>query len=348
MKAKRLLLVLSGLFLLLGLNGCGGGGGGGGESGQPLSVDPSSAAAHSSARTISPAADFPYQVTVLESLGEQCYAVALNDNQQVVGNYLDAANQLHAFIWDRQGVATLAQMAQVTAINHYGQAVGWLEDGRDQAYFYDSDGVLYYLPEMAGASRALAVNDLGQTAGRISGASEQAFFESEVGVEVVAPELMGYAVGLNESGEMLIKGLENDCIRSYLWSNGTLVDLGALGGEETQAEDINAAGQVVGWSQTATGATHAFLWEDGQMQDLGTLAGDFSAAVAINDRGQVLIKSSTVAEDRTLLYAEGRIVDLGNFGVDYAVAADINNFGEIVGWLQAADGSLRAFLAVPR
>ena len=65
----------------------------------------------------------------------------------------------------------------------------------------------------------------------------------------------------------------------------TRADLGTLGGEFSYAADINGADVIVGWSQTAAGATHAFRWSAGSgMVDLGTLPGDAtSRAVAILD-----------------------------------------------------------------
>lgn len=61
----------------------------------------------------------------------------------------------------------------------------------------------------------------------------------------------------------------------WFWQDGTMTDLGTLGGERSSwAYAINAAGQVVGWSRTAEGAEHAFLWQDGTTTDLGTLGGE--------------------------------------------------------------------------
>src|SRR4029453_11370728 len=45
-----------------------------------------------------------------------------------------------------------------------------------------------------------------------------------------------------------------------LWYQGTVIDLGTLGGEVSIANDINNRGQVTGNSQVASGAFRAFLW----------------------------------------------------------------------------------------
>jgi probable HAF family extracellular repeat protein len=70
----------------------------------------------------------------------------------------------------------------------------------------------------------------------------------------------------------------------------SITDLGILrGGTFNRAYHINNRGQVVGQSDTASGASHAFLWERGKMTDLGTLPGeDQGGAWDINDRGQAV------------------------------------------------------------
>src|SRR5580658_7644540 len=71
-----------------------------------------------------------------------------------------------------------------------------------------------------------------------------------------------------------------------------------VGGGSSQANAVNASGQVVGWYTLTGGAQHAFSWQAGIMVDLGTLGGglaDYSQAYALNDSGQVVGYSSVGA-----------------------------------------------------
>ena len=54
-------------------------------------------------------------------------------------------------------------------------------------------------------------------------------------------------------------------------SGVTVTDFGTLGGPESAATAINAAGQMVGWAETADGARHAFLCQAGAGSDVATL-----------------------------------------------------------------------------
>jgi probable HAF family extracellular repeat protein len=49
---------------------------------------------------------------------------------------------------------------------------------------------------------------------------------------------------------------------AFLWQNGTMTDLGTLGGGYSVGGAINDRGQVAGDSYTATGERHAFLATD--------------------------------------------------------------------------------------
>jgi len=43
-----------------------------------------------------------------------------------------------------------------------------------------------------------------------------------------------------------------------------MTDLGTLGGPQAAAYSINNVGQIVGWAQTSSDATHAFLDRGGK------------------------------------------------------------------------------------
>lgn len=84
-----------------------------------------------------------------------------------------------------------------------------------------------------------------------------------------------------------------------------LEDLGTLGGTSSCAEGINANGEIVGWSDTATGQGHAFVYSDRDgMLDVNDLVPSelglrLVFARAINSRGQIVATSATIAGTRT-------------------------------------------------
>src|SRR5437667_8167708 len=100
-------------------------------------------------------------------------------------------------------------------------------------------------------------------------------------------DTMSGASAVNEAGQVVgwSQGSYPDPIHAFLWENGTMTDLGTLGGSTARAYDINDKGQVVGVSSTSSGLYHACLWEDGTMTDLGTVGGQDSTADGHHDRG---------------------------------------------------------------
>jgi probable HAF family extracellular repeat protein len=121
----------------------------------------------------------------------------------------------------------------------------------------------------------------------------------------------------------------------FLWKDGTMIDLGGLGGTFGTAQCANNRGQVIGQSNLLGDKNqHAFLWEQGAMKDLGTLGGSFSIAIWLNNTGEVVGGSDTSDNEsfHATLWRNGRIHDLGTLQGDCAsLAFAINSESQIIG-----------------
>jgi probable HAF family extracellular repeat protein len=163
----------------------------------------------------------------------------------------------------------------------------------------------------------------------------------------------GLAAGLSENGiDPLTGSLAQEAI---LWGNdGSLTDLGTLGGNDSVAGAVNNRAQVAGGALNTipdpytsnffiSGATqvHAFRWTKSQgMQDLGTLGGTDSNAFEINNRGQIAgwsFTNSTVNPVTGIpnldpfLWENGKLLDLGTLGGTVALSYALNNRGQVSG-----------------
>ena len=69
---------------------------------------------------------------------------------------------------------------------------------------------------------------------------------------------------------------------------GLITHLGPLGGDNSYAYGINAAGVVVGQAFNSAGTYRAFRYSgSGPMEDLGALGGTYSSAEGISSAGIV-------------------------------------------------------------
>jgi probable HAF family extracellular repeat protein len=171
---------------------------------------------------------------------------------------------------------------------------------------------------------------------------------------------------------------------AFLFSTGTMTDLGTLGGIGSEGLAINDSGEVVGFSQTKAGTSDAFLWNGTRMTDLGPLSqfypdgindsgqiagacgndsvpcldsnGTFTAlpnppnldctgAIAINNNGQVLgACGDSSGNSHGVVWTNGTPTVLPTLGGPYFAPTAINNNGDVVGFGQTSTFAQHGFL----
>jgi probable HAF family extracellular repeat protein len=135
----------------------------------------------------------------------------------------------------------------------------------------------------------------------------------------------------------------------------TATDLGTLpGGNRSGADGVNASGQIVGSSGTASGNNHAFSYTpSGGMVDLGTLFySPSSFATGVSASGQIVgygVDFNAGGIAHAFSYTpSGGMVDLGTLPGDISSTADaVNDSGQIVGSSVGLGGPQHAFSYAP-
>jgi probable HAF family extracellular repeat protein len=269
----------------------------------------------------------------------------------------------HPFVWQNGRLTPLVTLrntagaagtsAIANSINNRGQIVGVAENGQrdstcpsfsptlgqyQQFQFKPAIweyGTLIELPTVSGDPDgiAFAINDRGQ----VVGAS-------------------GTCTSFQANGDLTyLYGLH-----ATLWLNGTVTDLGNLGGIApgggNTAININNQGQVVGSSGTPDGSFHAFLWSASTgIQDLGAVEDDIaSVALGINDKGDISgISFDMNFNPRAFVRTAGGVpADLnsmisGDSPLFLFDACSINSTGQIIGIAIDEAGEFHGYLASP-
>jgi probable HAF family extracellular repeat protein len=139
--------------------------------------------------------------------------------------------------------------------------------------------------------------------------------------------------GINNKGEATGRSGVFPIQHAFLYSNGSMKDLGALGtGTQSIGYDLNDSGQVSGHStfrHDANARFRGFLYSDGLMTDLGTLGGVQSYAEDTNNRG-VIAGFSDLTTDPPYAY-HGFVYDGTMTDLRIEVAETINDVGSIAG-----------------
>jgi probable HAF family extracellular repeat protein len=264
----------------------------------------------------------------------------------------------------------------VAAINNQGLVVGtgdeiagkstdrgllWQESGGGnyKLSIYDFGGVESYFFD---------VNRYGEVAGRhiyegfsstppVSARSRPVYWADGVKTDLAAlGGDTGTANGLNDLGQIVgqidADGVINNVTANTaaLWQrNATgvyeLTNLGTFGAEQSVAQDINQAGQIIGWTTTGSGATarnSPFLLQNGQKIELGSFGGTGQTA-DINELGQVVGYSrNNDGVDQAFVWSNGVLSNLNQLvktplmvdgaPVTLTRATSINSFGDVTAY----------------
>ena len=277
-----------------------------------------------------------------------------------------------------------------TAVSNNGHVVGASENGIDpltggrawEAVSWEEDGSISDLGSLGGnIGAAFSVNTRGEVVGLaqntipdpyagffgLPGATQSRAFRwtKSKGMEDLGTlgGVDSIAAYINERGQIsgysftdttVNPGTGLPTTHPFLWENGTMTDLGTLGGSlagpfgNDSVGGLNNRGDVIGASTLAGDVTyHPFLWtKSAGMQDLGSLPGDFGFATWVNDAREVVGLSATSDALHAFFWRDGVMTDLQTVGTDPdSQANSINSRGQVVGAsfeLDVAD--LHAFL----
>jgi probable HAF family extracellular repeat protein len=221
--------------------------------------------------------------------------------------------------------------------NDHGQVVGVTSVAPDNGQFVPLHGFLWQhgrMTDLGASFQPTAINNKGHILGRVS-----------------APD--GTPAGYG------------------LWRDGTVTDLGNLGGSFFVAEALNNRDEIVGEGTLPDFSLRGFVWRAGALTVLPPIPGGFSSmafdindsgeivgasraadrshavkwrngavsdlgpaiqtAYLVNDRGQIVGTRDVDATAHALLLSHGTVTDLGGLGTDYTFAHGLNNHTVIVG-----------------
>jgi probable HAF family extracellular repeat protein len=232
-------------------------------------------------------------------------------------------------------------------LNNFGRVAGvsTLMTAHLHGFFRDSNGLTDIPPLFGSESQAYDVNDNYQVVG----------IYHSLGANVIHGLLWQTGVS-TDLGNIAPRGINNaGVVAGYLstldpnfgwvdhaarWQNGTIYDLGTLGGHFSYAYAIAEDGRIVGMSYSASDAAHrATLWLNGVPVDLGTPGGARNShATDINGLGHVVGFEDTATSQThaflLTLAANGGVLtrtDLGMLGGGYSYAYALNGYDEVVG-----------------
>lgn len=262
-----------------------------------------------------------YHHDELDNLGSTGSAEGINDHNHVVGFLYDSltSSDFHAFYHEdghMHDLGTLPgdQDSLAYGINETNEIVGYSANDHVHAFVYDR--VMHALGTLPGDTDSIAagINNRGQIVGQSyktvqSGTSSYSpghAFLYEHGhmhdIGSLPNTNVSSAAAINDRGHIVGSAnyatlTDTGPSHAFLY-DGTMHDLGTLGGPQSFASAINKSGVIVGSSEIAGDPSNpqsdAFVYRDGKMRDLNGLVNlpkttwtQLWQANGINERGQI-------------------------------------------------------------
>lgn len=290
--------------------------------------------------------------------GSFSFANAMNSRGEVTGiglntvpdpySFLPFGTETHGFIWRNGYMEDLGTLGGPDSwgsdVNEAGQVVGW-------SYINSTpnpnngdlcpSNVPTQDPFLWKDGRMIDLGTFGGTCGFVGSAVDG-----------------GSGGAINRKGEIVgtsnLAG--NQTYHAFLWNEGSLADLGTLGGDNSDAYWINDAGEIVGRADVpgSNQYHHGFLWRNGRMIDLGVPNGaTCSTAYEINAKGQIIVDAgicgvggiASLWQDGVLYEVNSLIPPNSGFFISYLNF--INDRGEIAATGVLPNGDQHDLLLIP-
>lgn len=290
----------------------------------------------------------------------ESFAYGINDSGYVVGTAVLSDGYWHAFVWQNGSTQYLAGIGLPNSagfdINSNGQVVGYAylattySDSTHPMLWHNESATDLGAP-FGTTGGAMRINSVGQIAGySYSFAQLLATLWQGTGITHLGT-LGDHSIGqdVNAVGHVVGFSYFNDgSRRATLWRDGAMVNLGTLGGGNSQAQGVNASDWICGYSDTSAGVTRGFLWRDSAMVELASLGGTSSTGYDINSAGHVVgCSDASDGSSRATLWRSGTAIDLGTGGGVSSTARAISDKGWICGYSQSDTGAGQAVLWKP-
>jgi probable HAF family extracellular repeat protein len=300
----------------------------------------------------------------------------INTSGQIVGNYRDASNVQHGYLYSGGTFTTIddpsgvAGSTVVAAINDAGQVVGNYSDSSGYRHSFQLSAGVYSTLTSTSAPNAFAtaINNDDQivgydwigpgdasnpiTSGYLEAGGAFSAIDDPSGAKGTAP------VAINATGEIVGYYYDSNGLwHGFLYNGGTYTTIDDPNGDPakggTYPLSINASGQIVGYYYDSNYGEHGFLYSSGAFTTLNDPAGaaDTTAAEAINASGTVVgTYSDSKGVYHGFVYSGGAftaITDPNAVSTEGTFAVSINASGQVVGYYFDSSGKYHGYVATP-